>query len=102
MRLSISMVKPEDKDSTAPNPGGAESRGGRIPGGPNPGGAGEMDAFPEFFALHYGYLLKCCVKILGNMEDSEEIVQETFIRYLRKGHRFRGIRRFAPISTASR
>ena len=91
MRLSISMVKPEDKDSAAPNPGG-----------PNPGESLEMDAFPEFFALHYGYLLKCCVKILGNMEDSEEIVQETFIRYLRKGHRFRGIRRFAPISTASR
>ena len=79
MRLSISMVKPEDKDSAAPNPGG-----------PNPGDPREMDAFPEFFALHYGYLLKCCVKILGNMEDSEEIVQETFIRYLRKGHRFRG------------
>lgn len=79
MRLSISMVKPEDKDSAAPNPGG-----------PNPGEPREMDAFPEFFALHYGYLLKCCVKILGNMEDSEEIVQETFIRYLRKGHRFRG------------
>ena len=82
MRLSISMVKLEDKDSTAPNPGEP----------------GEMDAFPEFFALHYGYLLKCCVKILGNMEDSEEIVQETFIRYLRKGHRFRGIRRFVPES----
>lgn len=55
-----------------------------------PGESREMEDFPDFFVMHYGYLLKCCVKILGNMEDSEEIVQETFIRYLGKGHRFRG------------
>ena len=68
------MVKPTNKGSSARNTGETA----------------QLGTFPKFFALHYRYLLKCCVKILGNIEDAEEVVQETFMRYHLKGQEFRG------------
>lgn len=71
MRCSITALQPTDRRSIARN---LDAIG-------DPG---------ELFAQYHQELLRCCTNILGNPEDAAEVVQATFVRYLRKREQFRG------------
>jgi RNA polymerase sigma-70 factor (ECF subfamily) len=40
----------------------------------------EVD-FDEIYLLYYPRLLLCAIKLTGNKEESEEIIQDVFIRF---------------------
>lgn len=45
--------------------------------------AGDMDAFDQIFGLYQSRLLRTAWLISGNYADSEDIVQETFVKCYR-------------------
>jgi len=51
---------------------------------------GVRGAFDELVAPHRGRLLRSIIKIVHNLEDSEDVLQETFLRAYRAIAHFRG------------
>ncbi len=49
---------------------------------------GDTEAFRRLVDMHHGYAYSLAVRFLGNHEDAEDVVQETFIRVWKHLHTF--------------
>ena len=58
--------------------------------------AGDRRAFDEFYTHYHRRLHRFCIQRLGDSHDSEDVVQETFVRAWRALPTFAGERRFYP------
>ena len=56
---------------------------------------GDMYAFDEIVRRYKDQLLNFAYRFLGDSEDSEDIVQETFFRVFRKKHAYRNVAKFS-------
>lgn len=56
---------------------------------------GDESAFDELVARHYGHAYQIAYGTLGNREDAEEVVQDTFLRIHRALPAFRGDSEFS-------
>jgi RNA polymerase sigma-70 factor (ECF subfamily) len=65
------------------------------------GRGGDREALDRLLAMHERALFALCRGIVGQVEEAEDAVQETFLRALRALPGFRGRRAFAPGSFAS-
>lgn len=52
--------------------------------------SGDVDAFERLMESHFGRLFQLALRMVGNREDAEEVVQGTFDRAYRSRKRFRG------------
>ncbi len=57
--------------------------------------AGEAGAFAELVERHSRSLSRVAYRIMGNENDADEIVQETFMRAYREIHRYESRASFA-------
>lgn len=51
---------------------------------------GDRRAQLEFYMLFYKSVYNCCFRILGNPQESEEVMQETFLKVLDKIDEYTG------------
>ncbi|HWH31932.1 MAG TPA: RNA polymerase sigma factor [Egibacteraceae bacterium] len=58
--------------------------------------AGDDAAFTQLYALHYGRLVRFCLRLTRDHHTAEEIAQEAFARAFATLDRFGGERRFYP------
>ena len=56
---------------------------------------GDSTAFAQLIDQHKGYVLRVCVRLLGNLEDAKDVAQETFFQAFLTLGRFREESRFA-------
>jgi RNA polymerase sigma-70 factor (ECF subfamily) len=57
--------------------------------------AGEESAFETLMLRHHGRVFRFLVRMLGNVQEAEDVLQETFLNVHRHGRRFRGEARFS-------
>jgi RNA polymerase sigma-70 factor, ECF subfamily len=55
---------------------------------------GDVERYAALVQRHYGACLRFGVRMLGNPQDAEEVVQDTFVRAYRSLHRYQDRDRF--------
>lgn len=58
--------------------------------------AGDVAAFSELYALHYGRLVRFCRRLVRDSHVAEELAQDAFLRAYTAMDRLQGDRRFYP------
>jgi RNA polymerase sigma-70 factor, ECF subfamily len=62
---------------------------------------GDAERYAALVQRHYGACLRFGLRMLGNPQDAEEAVQDTFVRAFRSLHRYQDRTASAPGSSAS-
>jgi RNA polymerase sigma-70 factor, ECF subfamily len=57
--------------------------------------AGDHDAFDVLFQRYFSTVYRQAIKLAGNREEAEEVVQEVFLTIYEKAHTFRGAAAFS-------
>ncbi len=57
--------------------------------------SGDTTAFGQLVDQHKGYVLRVCLRLLGNLDDAQDVAQETFLQAFLGLERFREDARFA-------
>ncbi len=50
----------------------------------------KLDAYREILRRHEGLVFSTCMKMIGNIQDAEEVCQDTFLQVFHKLHQFEG------------